>query len=163
MKTAVYPGSFDPPTRGHLDVINRAGQFFDHLYVLVAESFNKNTMFSAEERKLMLETSLSDTKGSKIEVVIWSGLTVNFLKEKKADGIIRGVRSAVDFRDEQTLANINSKLYKNCETLLFCCRPEYRDVSSSIVKEVAKHGGELDEFVTPFIKEKLLEKYKVKN
>lgn len=161
MKSAVYPGSFDPPTKGHIDVIERAGRFFDHLYVLVAESFNKNTMFSAEDRKLMLENALPDRVESKIEVIVWSGLTVNFLKEHNVDGIIRGVRSTVDFRDEQTLANINSKLYKNCETLLFCCRPEYRDVSSSIVKEVAKHGGNLDEFVTPFVKAKLLEKYKV--
>jgi pantetheine-phosphate adenylyltransferase len=159
MKTAVYPGSFDPPTKGHIDVIERAARFFDHLYVLVAESYDKNPMFLAEERKKMLETALPESVLSKVEVVVWSGLTVNFVKEKEVDGIIRGVRSTVDFRDEQTLANINSKLYKNCETLLFCCRPEYRDVSSRIVKEVAKHGGALDEFVPDYVKQKLLEKY----
>jgi len=159
MKTAVYPGSFDPPTKGHVDVIERASRFFDHLYVLVAESFDKNPVFSAEERKKMLEKSLPKSTASKIEVVIWEGLTVNFLKERKVDGIIRGVRSTVDFRDEQTLANINSKLYDDCETLLFCCRPEYRDVSSRIVKEVAKHGGDLDEFVPDYVKQKLLERF----
>ena len=159
MKTAVYPGSFDPPTKGHIDVIERAARFFDHLYVLVAESYDKNPMFSAEERKKMLQEALPPSS-SKIEIIIWEGLTVNFVKERGVDGIIRGVRSTVDFRDEQTLANINSKLYKNCETLLFCCRPEYRDVSSRIVKEVAKHGGDLDEFVPNYVKQKLLEVYK---
>ena len=159
MTTAVYPGSFDPPTKGHIDVIERAGRFFDHLYVLVAESYDKSPTFSAEERKAMLLEAIPESTASKIEVVVWSGLTVNFVKEHQVDGIIRGVRSTVDFRDEQTLANINSKLYKNCETLLFCCRPEYRDVSSRIVKEVAKHGGDLDEFVPSLVKKKLLEKY----
>ena len=161
MKTAAYPGSFDPPTKGHIDVIERAACFFDYLYVLVAESYDKNPMFNAKERKKMLEEALfHKSAASKIEVVIWSDLTVNFVKEHKVNGIIRGVRSTVDFRDEQTLANINSKLYKNCETLLFCCRPEYRDVSSRIVKEVAKHGGDLDEFVPDYVRQKLLEKYK---
>ena len=159
MKTAVYPGSFDPPTKGHIDVIERAGQFFDHLYVLVAESHDKDLMFTAEERKAMLEEALQKSTALQIEVVVWSGLTVNFVKERKVDGIIRGVRSTVDFRDEQALANINSKLYKNCETLLFCCKSEYRDVSSRMVKEVAKYGGDLDEFVSNYVKQKLLEKY----
>lgn len=151
MKTAVYPGSFDPVTFGHLDVIKRAQNFFDKLYILVAVSFEKKPLFNAEERALMLK----DLVNENVEVIIWDGLTADFVKEKNVDCIIRGVRSSVDFRMEQTLANVNLELNEKCETLLFCCRPEYRDVSSRLVKEIASHGGSVEKFVPENVLEKL--------
>ena len=160
MKTAVYPGSFDPITNGHLDVIERAQSFFDKLYILTAHSFDKSPLFSIEERLGLIEKSTAPFK-SKVEVVTWSGLTVDFVKEHKVDCIVRGVRSSVDFRAEQTLANVNHELYSDCETLLLCCRPAYRDLSSRLVKEIAHHGGNIDKFVPEHVSQAL--KFKFKN
>lgn len=157
MKSAVYPGSFDPPTNGHLDIILRAEKFFDKLYILVAKSYEKSSLFSAEERVSLLKEVLG-SKSEKVEILFWSGLTVDFVKKFEVDCIVRGVRSSVDFRAEQTLANVNHKLYKGCETLLFCCLPEYRDVSSRMVKEIATYGGVLDAFVPKSIEEALKNK-----
>lgn len=162
MKTAVYPGSFDPITNGHLDVIERAQSFFDKLYILVAHSFDKSPLFTIEERLELIEQAASSFKG-KIEVVSWSGLTVDFVKERKIDCIVRGVRSSVDFRAEQTLANINHELYADCETLLLCCRPTYRDVSSRLVKEIAHHHGNIDKFVPAHVSKALKLKFKKTN
>lgn len=159
MKTAVYPGSYDPLTIGHLDIIKRASFFFDKLYVLVAESFDKTPLFSLEERLHFIKESLKESGVEGVEVTSFSGLTVDFVRSHHIDCIVRGVRSSVDFRAEQTLANINSKLYVDCETLLFCSRPEYRDVSSSVAKEVAKHGGDLSSFVPNSVIKKLKEKF----
>ncbi len=162
MRTAVYPGSFDPLTNGHLDVIKRAQSFFDKLYVLVAKSFDKKPLFSIEERIKLIQDSISSFNEN-IEVVEWSGLTVDFAKKHEAGCIIRGVRSSVDFRMEQTLANINYELSPDCETLLLCCRPEFRDVSSRLVKEIAMYderSRNLDKFVPVNVQKALLEKMK---
>lgn len=157
MKIAVYPGSFDPPTLGHLDVMFRAEKFFDKLYILVGKSYDKNPLFDFEERIEMLKSCLETTE-PKFEVVSWSGLTIDFMKKYEVDCIVRGVRSSVDFRAEQTIANVNSELYESCETMLFCCRPEFRDLSSRIVKEVASHSGDISKFVTPLVEKKIKEK-----
>lgn len=159
MKTAVYPGSFDPLTNGHLDVIVRAQDFFDKLFVLVAKSFDKNPLFTSEERVEMIKASLK-SYGDSIEVVEWSGLTVDFVKEYKVDCIVRGVRSSMDFRMEQSLANINRELLADCETLLLCCRPEFRDVSSRLVKEIAGHQGDVSKFVPEHVRKALVAKMK---
>lgn len=151
MKTAVYPGSFDPVTFGHLDVIQRAQNFFDKLYILVAVSFDKKPLFTAEERAELLKEHVDEN----VEIIIWDGLTANFVRDRNVDCIIRGVRSSVDFRMEQTLANVNLELNDKCETLLFCCRPKYRDVSSRLVKEIASHGGSVNKFVPKNVLEKL--------
>lgn len=146
MKKAVYPGSFDPLTNGHLDVIERAQNFFDKLYILVAKSFDKKPLFSANERINLIKEAVSKFEGD-IEVVEWSGLTVDFMKEHKIECIVRGIRSSDDFRMEQTLANVNHELYPECETMLLCCRPQFRDVSSRLVKEIAMYGGDVNKFV----------------
>jgi pantetheine-phosphate adenylyltransferase len=157
MKTAVYPGSFDPITNGHLDIVGRAHKFFDKLYVLVARSYDKTGLFTVEERLELIKESVASFSG-KIEIVEWSGLTTDFVKQNDVSCIIRGVRSSVDFRTEQTLANINHELYESCETLLLCCRPEYRDVSSRLVKEIAMHNGKLNKFVPNHVAEALIKK-----
>lgn len=156
MKSAVYPGSFDPVTYGHLDILKRAQNFFDQLYILVAKSPDKKPMFSVEERIELLNEHVAGN----VEIVGWDGLTVDFVREKNVGCIVRGVRSSVDFRMEQTLANVNYELNSNCETLLFCCRPEYRDLSSRLVKEIGWHGGPLDKFVPDNVRTKIQEKLK---
>jgi len=157
MKTAVYPGSFDPITKGHLDVVERAQSFFDKLYILVAHSFDKSPLFTQQERLELIQQTTSGFKGP-IEIVSWSGLTVDFVKQNQIDCVIRGVRSSSDFRAEQTLANVNYELYSGCETLLLCCRPEYRYLSSRLVKEIASHGGDISKFVSPCVAEALQKK-----
>lgn len=153
----VYPGCFDPVTKGHLDIIHRVSRIFDEVIVLISASYEKSAFFSLEERKHLLETSVKSFKNVKVDV--WEGLTVNYLKKQNTNIIIRGVRSSVDFRQEQTLANINLEIDSNVETLLFCCRPEFRDVSSRTIKEMAFFGAPFEKFVTPetatFIHEKL--------
>jgi len=162
MKTAVYPGSFDPITNGHLDVVERAQSFFDKLYILVAHSFDKSPLFTTEERIELIKKS-TQVFSDRIEIVSWSGLTVDFVKKNKIDCIIRGVRSTVDFRTERTLANVNYELYSECETILFCCRPVYRDLSSRMVKEIAHHGGEIGKFVPVHVAKALKLKYEQRN
>ncbi len=150
-KTAVYPGSFDPLTLGHLDVIERAQNLFEKTVILVAKSYDKNPLFSVDERTDMVQESVLKF-GDKVQVVSWGGLTVDFMKENQISTIVRGVRSSVDFRMEQTLANVNAELFSSCETVLLCCRPQFRDLSSRLVKEIASHGGELSKFVPDHVK-----------
>ena len=161
MKTAVYPGSFDPLTNGHLDVIERAQSFFDKLYILVAHSIDKSPLFTTDERLEMIKSATKPFQG-KVEVKAWSGLTVDFVEENNIRAIIRGVRSSEDFRAEQTLANVNYTLRPECETLLFCCRPEYKDISSRLVKEIAYHGGGVEKFVPEHISAALTSKFKLR-
>lgn len=162
MKTAVYPGSFDPLTLGHLDIIDRAQVFFDKVYILVAKSFDKKPMFSSEERSEMMRQAV-EKFGDHVEVIEWGGLTVDFMKEYKVQNIVRGVRSSVDFRMEQTLANVNTELFSDCETVLLCCRPQFRDLSSRLVKEIAVHEGELSKFVPPHVEKAIKQKISDKN
>lgn len=157
---AVYPGCFDPLTKGHLDIIQRAARICDELTVLVSASYEKSAFFNLEERMMLLKHAVKDLKNVKVDS--WDGLTVNYLKKHNSNIIIRGVRSTVDFRQEQTLANINLEIDPNIETMLFCCRPEYRDVSSRTIKEMAHFGAPFEKFVTPhtaeFIHSKLSKK-----
>ena len=157
---AVYPGCFDPVTKGHIDIIKRASRICDHVVVLISSSFEKSSFFNLEERINLLEEAVKDIKN--VSVDSWDGLTVSYLKDHDTNIIIRGVRSTMDFRQEQTLANINLEIDSNVETLLFCCRPEFRDVSSRTIKEMAHFGAPFEKYVTPhtakFIHSKLEKK-----
>lgn len=161
---AVYPGCFDPVTKGHLDIIQRAARICDEVIVLVSTSFEKNAFFNIEERIALLKDAVKDMPNVKVDS--WDGLTVNYLKKHDTNIIIRGVRSSTDFRQEQTLANINLEIDANVETLLFCCRPEFRDVSSRTIKEMAHFGAPFEKFVTKhtadFVHKKIAEKNKNK-
>lgn len=154
---AVYPGCFDPVTKGHIDIIKRASKICSELTILVSSSYAKKSFFQLEERLELLNEAVKDLP--KVRVDSWDGLTVNYLKKNDAKLIVRGVRSSLDFRQEQTLANINLEIDKDIETVLFCCRPEFRDVSSSTVKEMAFYGAPFEKFVTEhtaqFIKAKI--------
>lgn len=143
---AVYPGCFDPVTKGHIDIIKRVSKIFDQVIVLVSSSYEKKSFFSIEERIELLNEAVKDIKNVKVDH--WDGLTVSYLKSQNTNIIVRGVRSTIDFRQEQTLSNINLEIDSNVETLLFCSRPEFRDISSRTIKEMAYFGAPFEKFVT---------------
>lgn len=156
MKTAVYPGSFDPMTLGHVDIIERISKVFDQVVVLVSQSSQKTHLFSAIERKQMVEKSLSHLKN--IQVEIHEGLTVDYMHKHKITVIVRGLRAVVDFEYEMTMAAMNKKLDKEIETMLVFASPEYYFVSSRGVKEVARFGGSLDGLVPDSVRDLLIQK-----
>lgn len=145
MAKAVYPGSFDPITFGHLDIIQRLAPLYDEIIVLVAESNQKKYMFSAEERAELIRTCLGDNQNLKVEV--FSGLTVDYANRSGAQVILRGLRAVSDYEYELAMANMNRKLAPEIETMIVFTRPEYNYVSSRMVKEVAVNGGSLKDLV----------------
>lgn len=155
-KIAVYPGSFDPITIGHLDIIERISHIFDHVIVLVAEANEKKYLFNAEERAGYIKKVTAPNK--KIEVDIFEGLTVEYMKKRQAHVIVRGLRAVADFEYEGTLASMNRRLAPDIETFMVFSRPEYYFISSRGVKEVARNGGDLTGLVPDFVKDDLLKK-----
>lgn len=153
MKKAIYPGSFDPIHLGHLDIIDRIAKVFDHVVVLIAESPNKKSLFSIDERKEMIQKSLKHL--SNVSVEAFDGLTVDYAEKNKAQTIVRGLRAVVDFEYEMTMANMNKKLKPKIETMLVFASPEYYFLSSRGIKEVANHQGELSGLVPDVVKEPL--------
>lgn len=139
MKVAVYPGSFDPVTNGHIDIINRSAKIFDKLIVGVLKNPHKTPMFSIEERIDMLKKVTVDMPN--VEVYGFSGLLVNFMKEHNASVIIKGLRMVSDFEYEFQMALMNKKLDNNIETLFMMTSSQYAYLSSSLIKEVAQFGG----------------------
>ncbi|MNJ92673.1 Phosphopantetheine adenylyltransferase [compost metagenome] len=157
-KIAVYPGSFDPITMGHVDIINRLSPLYSEVIVLIAQSAQKQSMFTAEERKVLIEKSLSHLKNVKVDM--FDGLTVDYMKQHKAQVIVRGLRAVVDFEYEMTMANMNKKLAPAIETLLVFASPEYYYISSRGVKEVALNRGALTGLVPDVVIEALEKKIK---
>lgn len=155
---AVYTGSFDPITQGHVDVIQRISKQFSELIVLVSVSSEKKYLFTSEERKKMVEQSLKGI--SNVKVDIHEGLTVDYMRRADAKVIVRGLRAVVDFEYEMTMANINKKLAPEIETMLVFASPEGYYISSRGVKEVAKYGGSLDGLVPENVKADLMKKMK---
>ena len=156
-KVAVYPGSFDPMTYGHLDIIKRASAIFPKVIVSVVNNVNKNTLFSLEERVSMLEKVLKDMP--KVEICSLDGLLVNFVKEHDSNIIIRGLRAISDFEYELQLALTNRKIGENVDTMFLMPKEEYTYLSSSLVREVAKFGGDVSQFVHPVVQEVLKKKF----
>lgn len=154
---AVYPGSFDPITLGHIDIINRISPLYAKVIVLVAISSQKASLFNQQEKKDLLEQSLSHL--SNVTVDFYEGLTVDYMKKYKADVIVRGLRAVADFEYEMTMANMNKKLAPEIETLLICSRPEFYYISSRGVKEVATHQGSLKGLVPEVVEKALLKKF----
>ena len=140
---AVYPGSFDPVTNGHLDIIKRAGRIFEKLYVAVMVNSSKTPMFTAEERADMLRKNLSSMGLENVEVHVFKGLLVDFVAEKNANVIVKGLRAVSDFEYEFQMALMNHKLHREVETLFMMTSNKYSYLSSSIVKEVARYDGNL--------------------
>ncbi len=157
MRVAVYPGSFDPFTNGHCDILKRAAMVFDHVIVGVLVNPNKKCLFSPEERVEMINTA---TKGiSNIRVIHFNGLLVDFCRQAKACAIIRGLRAVSDYEFEMQMFSVNHQLAKDVETVFLMSSPRYSFLSSSIVKEVARYQGDISNMVIPLIEEKLKEKF----
>lgn len=158
MTTAVYPGSFDPATNGHLDVIERAAQLFDKVIVGVLKNSAKSPLFSVEERVNILQEA---TKGlENVEIVSFSGLTIEFARECGAKVIIRGLRAITDFEYELQMAQTNRVLAPDIDTMFLTTNLEYAYLSSTTVKEVAVFGGDISKFVPGFVREEVYRKLK---
>lgn len=154
--SAIYPGSFDPITRGHLDILGRFNKIFDKVYVAVGNSTKKKYLFSFEERAALVNEVVKDLKN--VEVVPFDGLTVELARKMNAEFILRGVRTAGDFEYEQRMASMNYRLDPSIDTLLVYSRPEFNIISSSLIKEVATLGGDINQFVPDVVAKKLLDK-----
>ena len=155
-RLGIYPGSFDPPTYGHLDLITRAAKLFDTLVVAVARNNEKNATFSVEERVDMLTAITRDI--SNIEISSFEGLTVDFARERNATALVRGLRVVSDFEYEITIAVANQKLNPEVDTLCLMPSENFLLVSSRIVREIAHFGGDVSEFVPPEVAERLRSK-----
>ena len=158
MRTVIYPGSFDPFTNGHLDVVERAAKLFDRVIVAVAQNTDKQTLFTQAERKRQIATVLADLPN--VEVTEFKGLLVEFAKAQKAQAIIRGLRAVSDFEFEFQLALMNRKLEEEIETIFMMPREAYTFLSSKLVKEIAQLGGNVNAFVPANVEQALQGKLK---
>ncbi len=156
MRTALYPGTFDPVTLGHVDLVLRSRRLFDRIIVAVADSGSKGPMFTLEERVALFRNAIADQDG--VEVVHFDQLTVEFARENSACAIIRGLRAVTDFDYEFQLAWMNRKLDSSIETVFLCPNEDYSYVNSSLVKEIARLGGDVSDFVPAPVEAALREK-----
>ncbi len=157
---AVYPGSFDPVTYGHLDIIGRAARIADELIVGVLKNNKKSPLFSVEERVKMLKEAVGDYPN--VKVMSFEGLLVDFAKNVKADIVVRGLRAITDFEYELQMAQTNHKLAGNIETIFLTTGLEYSYLSSTTVKEVAAFGGDISQFVPELAAQRIQEKMDIK-
>ena len=150
-RIAVCPGSFDPVTLGHLDIMQRASQLFDRVIVLVSVNFKKSPSFTPDERVEMIKRTAVHLKN--IEVETFDGLLADFVRQKKATAIVKGLRAVTDFEYEFQMALANKKLCPEAETVFLVTRSENMYLSSSVVKQIASFGGDISGFVPPQIKD----------
>lgn len=158
MKKAIYPGSFDPVTYGHLDIIKRAAQIFDEITVSVLDNKAKHPLFSTDERVRILEEVTKDI--SNVKVASYDGLLIDYAKKSGANVVIRGLRAITDFDFELQLAQTNRKLYDTVDTVFLITSLDYAYLSSSTVKEVASFGGDISKFVPPYVAQRVYDKFK---
>ncbi len=157
MKIGLYPGTFDPVTRGHLDIISRSAKIVDKLVIGVLPNQSKHPWFTIEERIELIKKCTTDIPNVVVES--FDGLTVDFGKQLGANIIVRGLRAVTDFEYELQIAQINHKLNPEIDTIFFTTSQEYSYVSSSIVKEIASYGGDISGFVSPEIIGDIISKY----
>jgi len=158
LKRAVFPGSFDPFTIGHEDIVRRAIPLFDEIIIALGINTNKKSLFSTEERKKWIEELFADTK--KIKVETFSGLTVDYCRNVEASYILRGLRTAADFEYERTIAQLNQAMYKELETILILSHPQHSMISSTIVREILRFDGDISPFVPQNIYSNIINKSK---
>ena len=156
-RTAIYPGSFDPVTNGHMDIVERGAKLFDKIIVVILHNPKKKTLFTVEERIEMLKTTFKDLPN--IEIETDDGLTVNFASKQNAIAILRGIRAISDFDFEFQLALMNRKLNRAVQTVFLMTGHRWTFISSSIIKEAAQFGGDINGLVPPVVEQKLLEKF----
>ena len=159
MKTAVYPGTFDPVTNGHIDLIERALKIFDKLLIVVADNPQKTATFTKKERVEMLREVLRKYN-NRIEVEHYDGLLLNYVKSKNSNVIVRGLRAISDFEFEFSRALLNRELEKDIDTIFIMTKDDYAFLSSSIVKEIAMFNGPVKGFVPEVVEKKLREKFR---
>ena len=159
-KIAVVPGSFDPITNGHLDIIKRAADVFDTVYVAVLNNSSKQPLFNVEERMSLIAEVTKQFSNIRIESS--SGLLIEYAQQKKAQAIVRGLRAVSDFEYEMQITSMNRVLDEHIETFFIMTKNQYSFLSSSIVKEVAKYGGNVSELVPKVVEQALKEKFNTK-
>ena len=150
MKIAVYPGTFDPLTLGHLDIIRRGAHLCDKLVIGVTTNPSKTPMFSVEERLAMVQREVADIPGA-IEVTEFDSLLMDFAEQEGATAILRGLRAVADFEYEFQMAGMNQQLNANIETVFLMADVSLQPIASKLVKEIARYGGSIDKFVTPSV------------
>jgi pantetheine-phosphate adenylyltransferase len=159
MKIAIYPGTFDPITFGHIDIIKRASQLFDHLIIASAKDSNKNPLFSLDERVELIQHEIANLRlENKVSVEKFEGLLVEFAKQKNAKIIIRGLRAVSDFEYEFQMFGMNSKLEPDIQTIFLPASENHHFIASKLVKEVARLRGDISKFVSPNVIEALNKK-----
>lgn len=157
MKLAVYPGTFDPITNGHIDVIERAAKLFDTIIVVIAVNSKKVNLFNVEERIEMAKVSLNHLENVSVEFT--EGLLIEFARKAKATAIVRGVRTLTDFDYEMMIAMMNRKIESDITTVFLMPHEKYTFLNSSIIREISKFGQNVEEFVPKIVAEKLKEKF----
>nr|WP_295971525.1 pantetheine-phosphate adenylyltransferase [uncultured Bacillus sp.] len=159
-RVAICPGSFDPITNGHLDIISRSSRIFDKLYVVVLNNESKNPLFTVEERLELIRKATKDYPN--VEADVFTGLLVDYARKVGASANIRGLRAVSDFEYEMQITSMNRLLNHDLETFFIMTRNQYSFLSSSIVKEVAKYGADISKLVPPVVEEALKEKFSIK-
>jgi pantetheine-phosphate adenylyltransferase len=144
-KVAVFPGSFDPVTKGHEEIVRRASSMFDEIIVAIGNNTSKAAMFSAEQRAKWLESAFVDLANVRMES--YDGLTVDFCKKHQANFILRGVRSVIDFEYERAIADMNKSLSNEIETVVLFSDPKWSSISSTIIREIIKNKGDVSQFL----------------
>lgn len=158
MKTAIYPGSFDPITKGHLDVLKKASKMFDKVIIAVLKNSSKKGFLPIEDRVELIRQSVKDIEN--VEVDSFDGLTIEYARKKGANILIRGLRAVSDLEYEMQISQTNSALAPEIDTVFLITKPKYNFISSSIVKEIASMGGDVSKFVPQVVFEYLNDKYK---
>lgn len=157
MRTAIYPGTFDPVTRGHIHIIERSSKLFDEVIIAIAADNYKDTLFSVNERLHMMKESIGHVKNAWVES--FSGLVADYAQKKEAQALIRGLRAVSDFEYELQIATMNKQLNANLETLFLMTSVEYSFLSSSVIKQVAVLGGNVTGMVPAIVEKMLKEKF----
>jgi pantetheine-phosphate adenylyltransferase len=157
---AIYPGSFDPITKGHMDVLKRASKIFDKVIISVLNNHEKEPFISMEDKLNLIRVAVEDAKLINVEVDCFDGLTVEYAKQKNAKVLIRGLRAVSDFEYEMQLAQMNQNLDKSIETVFLTTKPNYNFISSRSVKEAVKLGGDISQLVPKNVNEYLIKRCK---
>lgn len=161
MKIAIYPGTFDPITNGHLDILERAMNLFDRIIVSIAKNSSKNPLFTEDERSALIRQVVKQYK--QVEVDAFNGLLVEYAKKKKATAVVRGLRAISDFEYELQMALMNRKLNPDVQTVFLMPNEKYTYLNSTIVRQIAQLGGDVTDFVPPAVKKALDRKFKSKS